>query len=102
MQIESLNGLSVETSNKRERIVYYNGQECPLINREENRCNMGLIDTWETYKTPIGIVERHWCQMDVEWRLIPMKKIRAVQKRFQKASIELVAVRFALEMVTPT
>jgi hypothetical protein len=92
------------------QLVAYNGQPCPLIKRVERLCeentsyNGDVLDSWETYKTPVGVVERHyWARgpgldnTDVDWRLIPTEDIQAAQERFNKAALELRAATYALE-----
>lgn len=110
--IHGIDGLSVDRVDNR-RVVYYRGQECPLIKRSEKLCEANtsyfgdVLDSWETYKTPIGVVERHyWCRGaglehdGVDWRLIPVEEISAIQERFRKASKEMEDARAALEAVS--
>lgn len=110
--IEHINGLTVERIGGK-RVVSYNGQVCPLIKREEELCECDtsykgdVLDSWESYATPIGVVERHyWARgpglerSGTDWRIVPVAEIDAAQKRFEAASRELAAARAALEMVT--
>lgn len=110
--IKGIDGLSVDRVDNR-RVVYYEGKECPLIKRTEELCEADtsyfgdVLDSWETYQTPIGVVERHyWCRgagleySGVDWRLIPVEEISAIQEKFRKASKEMEDARTALEAVS--
>lgn len=110
--IAHINGLSVEVINDR-RIVTYLGQECPMISRKENLCEQDtsyfgcVIDSWETYQTPIGVVQRHYYARGaglettgVSWGIIPDEQIRKAQAEFLRLSQELAIARKNLEMVT--
>ena len=112
MDIQGIEGLSVERVDGK-RVVSYLGQECTLIKRMEVLCeadtsyNGCVLDSWETYSTPIGVVERHYSSWgaglehtSVDWRLIPVAEISAIQERFLAASVEMESARAALESVT--
>ena len=109
--VKGIKGLEVGRVNM-QRAVFYRGQECPRLSRVEETCDAPtsyfgeITDSWETYQTPIGVVERHyWCRgagldrSGVDWRLIPVEEISAIQERFVKASLEMEAARVALEAV---
>lgn len=111
-KISGIEGLSVDRVDNR-RVVYYRGQVCPLIKRSEELCEADtsyfgdVTDSWETYQTPIGVVERHyWARgagletSGTDWRLIPVEEIAGIQERFKKASEEMEAARIALEAVS--
>lgn len=106
--IEQINGVTVENLDGN-RTIKYLGEVCPLIKRKEIRCEQStsykghLLDSWETYQTPIGIVERHyWArgagleESGIDWRLIPQSEIEEAQERFRLASIEMEEARFEL------
>ncbi len=110
--IPHINGLTVEVEdNNGKRSVKYNGVRCPLIGRREVLCEQNtyyrgeLLDSWETYSTPVGVVERHyWARgaglerNGTDWRIIPVTEIAAAQKRFEDVSKELHEVRKSLEL----
>lgn len=109
--IEHINGLTAEKIGGK-RVVKYNGVECPLIKRNEILCEDDtsykgdVLDSWETYRTPIGVVERHyWARgaglerSGMSWRIVPVDEIRAAQDRFEAASREMAEARQALEML---
>ena len=110
-QITHINGLTVEKVGDN-RVVKYLGTECPLIKRNEVLCEQDtsykgcVLDSWETYQTPVGVVERHyWARggglerSGTDWRLVPVEEITAAQKRFEAASRELAEARAELEML---
>jgi hypothetical protein len=110
-EINRINGLTVEKIDGK-RAVKYQGADCPLINKHAVLCeqdtsyNGDVLDSWETYKTPVGVVERHYWSRSAslertgtDWRIVPIEEIAAAQKRFEAASVEMAAARQALEMV---
>lgn len=112
VNIRNINGLTAEKIDGK-RIVKYNEVECPLIKRNEVLCEQDtsyrgdVLDSWETYKTPVGIVERHyWASggglehSGIDWRIVPVAEIEAAQNRFKAASIVLAESRQSLEAVS--
>lgn len=110
-KIQNIDGLTVDHVNGK-RVVMYHGQECPLISREETLCEEDtsycgcVLYSTETYRTPIGVVERtYWARgaglerSGSDWRIVPVEEISDVQKRFEAVSIEMAKARRALEMV---
>lgn len=92
------------------RRVYYLNQPCERISRKVRNCeentvhNGSILDCWETYQSPIGVIERHyWArgaeleESGIDWRLVPQKEIETAQKRYETASVELLEARLALE-----
>lgn len=109
--INNIDGLTVEKVNGNQ-IVKYCGQPCPFIKRDEILCEEDtsfrgdVLDSWETYQTSIGVVERHyWARgaglerSGVTWRIVPVEEIRTAQERFEVASREMTEARAALEML---
>jgi hypothetical protein len=107
--IDHINGLTVESVGDK-RVVKYSSQECPLIKRDQRLCDADtsyrgdVLDSWETYQTPVGVVERHyWARgaglerSGVSWRIVPTQEIAEAQERFETASRELTEARTALE-----
>jgi len=110
--IKNINGLVVGKTAEGQRVVEYMGTPCPLINQNTELCEEStsyygcILNSRETYQTPIGAVERHyWARggglerTGVDWRLLPVDEIEEVQRRFEAASRELEKARKALEMV---
>ena len=110
--ITHINGLAVGETAEGRRVVEYMGTPCPLIKRDVELCEERtsyygcVLNSWETYQTPIGAVEGHyWARgggldrTGVDWRLLPVTEIEEVQRRFEAASHELEKARKALEMV---
>lgn len=104
-------GLVVSYDEKNHRVVKFLGQECPLIGRQEWRCEEDtsyygcILDSVETYETPLGIAERrYWARgaglerSGIEWRLVPKDEIRTAYERFQRACVELEKARQALDL----
>lgn len=65
-----------------------------------------VLDHWETFLTPVGIVERHyWARgaglerAGTDWRLVPATEIAEAQERFTKASTELAEATAELQML---
>ena len=110
-EIKNINGLTVDVFDG-ERSVYYQGIECPILGERTVLCERDtsykgcVLDSWETYATPIGVVERHyWARgaglerSGTDWRIIPVDEILQTQTRFEAASRELQEARKALEHV---
>lgn len=102
--IENIDGLTVEQLINHKRLVRYQGKECPLIKRIEIDEDDEPFDSWETYQTPIGVVQRHYYARGeglewsgVDWVIVPAGQIADAQQRFEKASKELEAARQELE-----
>ena len=90
---------------EQKRKLFYNGVECPFIARREILCesdtsyNGCVLDSWETYQSPIGVIERHYWARGAglersgkDWRLVPSAEISELQVRFTKLSAELAEV----------
>lgn len=112
MEIENIAGLTVEGRGEN-RVVKFDGVPCPLIKRKEDLCECDtsykgdVLDSWETYQTPVGIVERHyWARgaglerSGTDWRLVPVDEIKAAQDRFTAASSELADAKAELMRLT--
>lgn len=112
VKVKGIQGLSVARVNM-QRSLFYRGEECPRLSRVEETCDAqtsyyGCVTfSRETYQTPIGVVERIYScwgagleHSSVDWRLIPVAEISAIQERFLKASAEMDAARAALESVS--
>lgn len=110
-EITDIAGLTCEKIGGK-RIVKFDGIECALIKRREILCEQDtsfrgcVLDSWETYQTPVGIVERHyWARgaglerSGVTWHLVPSDEIKAAQERFLLASRELASAKKALVML---
>jgi len=91
-KVEGIHGLTESYDEADRRIVKYAGLECPLISRRENICDRegpyigSILDSFETYKTPIGVVERHYWtagagleKYGVNWEIVPIKRIEEAQ-----------------------
>ena len=105
--VDGLNGFEVDGLE-----LYYLGKACPGI--EENdfadpaRYNQGYADSWTTWQTPLGMVERHeWARgargerRGTSWRLVPQPEVglelEELQERFVLASRQLEVARQALD-----
>ena len=110
--IESINGLTTECKNGHRR-VFYMGQECPSVGDRESLCEgetsfVGeVMDQWQTWKTPIGVVERRYRARgaaleltSTTWRLVPALEIQALQTRHESLSEELSIVEAQLRLYT--
>ena len=111
-KIREVHGLTESYDEQDRRIVKYAGLECPLIQRRENLCIWkgpylgSVLDTWETYKTPLGVVLRHYWSAGaglerdgVDWELVPVERIAEAQERFKTASAEVAAASEELEFL---
>jgi len=107
--IEEIHGLTIEKIDNI-RVLKFDGEVCPLINRRVEVCeedtsyNGCVTGSWETYQTPIGVVERvfeaHGAELErtsVSWRLVREKEITDAQMRFCKASDEMTDATKALK-----
>ena len=76
MKIDGLNGFEVDGLE-----LWYFGKPCAMLSDTSRECGDelsyrgSLVDRWTTYRTPVGIVERHyWARVGlragVDWRLL--------------------------------
>ena len=112
-KIREVHGLTESYDDLSRRSVSYAGTQCPLISRRENICDRegpyigSILDSFETYKTPIGVVMRHYWtagagleRSGVNWEIVPIKRIEEAQKRFALASAEVAEAGAELEFLT--
>jgi len=110
MEIKNINGLTV--SDGGDRIVRYYGDVCTMIGRTERLCEQNtsyngcVLNSTETYRTPVGIVRRSYSasgagleRISVQWSLVSIAEHIDAQCRYETASLEMAAAKAALEML---
>jgi len=111
MEIKNINGLTVQTDGG-VRIVRYYGDVCPMVGRTERLCeqktsyNGCVLNSTETYRTPVGIVRRCYSargagldHISLDWTLVSIAEHLDAQARYEAASLEMAAAKSALEML---